>query len=199
MNATTAAAEPRAKLNTWDVYWGLRVAECPCDVHFVSWLEENGITNKTIFHFGSGGHHYVGIRCAEPELSNNVLSITASTPEYEAFVKLAKEEPALLHRYSCYFGDIYTSNRALLPMFDVVTLFHSCEFRNEKNDAYGALTDLEVMELFVDKLNPGGHLLFYTGSFAFEPTKPLIEALEKSRPIEKVGLFKTLLVYAKKG
>lgn len=188
-----------AVLNTWDVYWGLRVAECPCDVHFVEWLEDNAIQGKTIYHMGSGGHHYVGIRCAEPELNNAVLSITASTPEYEAFVKLAKEQPALLHHYSCYFGDIYTSNPKLLPEFDVVTLFHACEFRNEKNDAYGALTDLEVMELFVDKLNSGGHILFYTGSFAFEPARPLIAKLEQSRAVEKIGLFKTLLVYRKKG
>lgn len=187
-----------AALNTWDVYWGLRVAECPCDVHFVEWLEENAVRDSTIFHFGSGGHHYVGIRCAEPELNNSVLAITASTPEYEAFIKLVKEQPALTHHYSCYFGDIYTSNRKLLPTFDVVTLFHSCEFRNEKNDAYGALTDLEVMELFVDQLKPGGHLLFYTGSFAFEPTRPLIEKLETTRAVEKIGLFKTLLVYRKR-
>ncbi len=137
-----------AVMNTWDVYWGLRVSECPCDVHFVEWLEENGVSGKTIYHMGSGGHHYVGVRCAEPELDNRVLSITASTPEYEAFIKLAKEQPALLHHYTCYFGDIYTSHADLLPTFDVVTLFHACEFRNEKNDAYGALTDLQVMELF---------------------------------------------------
>lgn len=187
-----------AVMNTWDVYWGLRVAECPCDVHFVEWLEDNEVRGKTIYHMGSGGHHYVGIRCAEPALDNAVLSITASTPEYEAFIKLAKEQPALLHHYSCYFGDIYTSNPTLLPEFDVVTLFHACEFRNEKNDAYGALTDLQVMEMFVDRLRPGGHILFYTGSFAFEPARPLIEKLETTRPVEKVGLFKTLLVYRKK-
>ncbi len=125
-------------------------------MHFVEWLEENGVTGRTIYHMGSGGHHYVGVRCAEPELDNRVMSITASTPEYEAFIKLAKEQPALLHHYTCYFGDIYTSHADLLPPFDVVTLFHACEFRNEKNDAYGALTDLEVMELFVDKLSPAG-------------------------------------------
>lgn len=186
-------------LNDWDGFWGLRVAECPCDVHFVEWLEENAVTGKSIFHFGSGGHHYVGIRCAEPELDNAVLSINASVPDYDAFMKLAKEQPALLHHYTCYFGDIYTTNPKLLPDFDVVTLFHSCEFRSEKNDAYGAKTDLEVMQLFVDKLHVGGHVLFYTGSFAFEAAKPVIAALETTRAIERVGLFKTLLIYVKTG
>ncbi|MGL4975800.1 MAG: hypothetical protein ACRC56_10930 [Bosea sp. (in: a-proteobacteria)] len=184
-------------LNTWDVFWGLRIEQCPCDVHFVEWLEENAITNKTIYHFGSGGHHYVGIRCAEPELNNPVLSITASTPEYESWIKLAKDQPELTKMYSCYFGDIYTSNARLLPRFDVVTLFHSCEFRNEKNDAYGALTDLEVMQLFTDQTEVGGYILFYTGSFAFASAEPIIAEWAKTRGVEKVGLFKTLLVYRK--
>ncbi len=185
-------------LNTWDAFWGLRIAECPCDVHFVEWLEAQSITGKTIYHFGSGGHHYVGIRCAEPELGNAVLSITASPKEYDAFVKVATEHPALTKTYSCYFGDIYTSNRALLPRFDVVTLFHSCEFRSEKNDAYGALTDLEVMQLFTDQTDVGGHILFYTGSFAFDRAEPIIAQWEKTRNVEKIGMFKTLLVYAKR-
>ena len=40
-------------------------------------------------------------------------------------------------------------------------------------------------------------MLFYTGSFAFESAGPVIASLEKSRAVEKVGLFKTLLVYRK--
>jgi hypothetical protein len=187
-----------AAMNIWDVFWGLRIAECPCDVHFVEWLEDRKITGKTIYHFGSGGHHYVGIRCAEPEFGNAVLSITASPKEYEAFVKLATDYPALTKTYSCYFGDIYTSNRALLPRFDVVTLFHACEFRSERNDAYGALTDLEVMNLFTDQTQAGGYILFYTGSFAFETARPIIAEWEKRQDVEKIGLFRTLLVYRRR-
>jgi len=184
-------------LNIWDAYWGLRVEQCPCDVHFVEWLEETGVTGKTIYHFGTGGHHYVGIRCAEPELNNAVLGITASPQEYDAFVKLATQNPTITKTYSAYFGDIYTSNPKLLPRFDVVTLFHSCEFRSEKNDAYGALTDLEVMQLYTDLTEPGGFILFYTGSFAFSWAEPVIAQWAASRPVEKVGSFKTLLVYRK--
>ncbi|MGL4729304.1 MAG: hypothetical protein ACRCWO_11165 [Bosea sp. (in: a-proteobacteria)] len=184
-------------LNTWEAFWGLRIEQCPCDVHFVEWLEENAITGKVIYHFGSGGHHYVGIRCAEPEFNNAVLSITASPQEYDAWIKLAKDEPEITKHYSCYFGDIYTSNAKLLPRFDVVTLFHSCEFRSEKNEAYGALTDLEVMQLFTDQTDIGGHILFYTGSFAFEAAKPIIAEWEKTRSVKRVGEFKTLLVYTK--
>ena len=46
-----------AAMNIWDVYWGLRVEQCPCDVHFVEWLEELGLTGKRVYHFGTGGHH----------------------------------------------------------------------------------------------------------------------------------------------
>ena len=38
-----ATAAPR--LHYWDASWDLRVAECPCDVHFVEWLDENRITD----------------------------------------------------------------------------------------------------------------------------------------------------------
>lgn len=186
-------------LNIWDVYWGLRVGDCPCDVHFVEWLEEQGLRDKTIYHFGTGGHHYVGIRCAEPELNNAVLGITASPKEYDAFVKLAIDNPSLTKTYSAYFGDIYTSNARLLPEFDIVTLFHSCEFRSEKNDAYGALTDLEVMRLFTERTNPGGFILFYTGSFAYATAEPIIADWAKSSPVEEIGLFKTLRVFRKAG
>ena len=85
--------QDKTQMNIWDVFWGLRIEQCPCDVHFVEWLEEQQLAHKTIYHFGSGGHHYVGIRCAEPELNNSVLSITASPKEYEAFIKLAIDHP----------------------------------------------------------------------------------------------------------
>ena len=48
-------------MHFWDAYWGLRVKECPCDVHFVDWLRSTGVKGATIYHFGSGGHHIVGV------------------------------------------------------------------------------------------------------------------------------------------
>ncbi len=44
-----------ATMNIWDVYWGLRVDQCPCDVHFVEWLEEEGLTGKRIYHLARAG------------------------------------------------------------------------------------------------------------------------------------------------
>ena len=39
----------------------------------------------------------------------------------------------MLRTYNAVFGDIYLLNAKLLPVFDVVTLFHLCEFRGERD------------------------------------------------------------------
>ncbi|HEY8382558.1 MAG TPA: hypothetical protein VIL09_10450 [Microvirga sp.] len=191
-----------AALHFWDASWDLRPHECPCDVDFVEWLDANGIRDSAIYHFGTGAHHHVGIECAAPERRNAVLGITAAPQEYESFVKLAIERPDVLRHYNAVFGDIYLLNRRLLPVFDVVTLFHLCEFRGDKNDAYGALTDLEVTQLLTDHTRPGGYILFFPGSFAFDradhSAKDVIAEWEESAGVEKLGMFKSLLVYRKR-
>ncbi len=192
-----------AALHYWDAYWDLREKECPCDVHFIEWLDQNRIMDSTIYHFGTGGHHHVGIECARETRRNAVLGITAAPQEYEKYVELAIQRPDVLRYYNAVFGDIYLINERLLPTFDVVTLFHICEFRGEKNDAYGALTDLEVTNLLTDKTRPGGHILFFTTSFAFDREGPMsgkrvIAQWEKERDVERVGEFKSLLVYRKR-
>ena len=54
------------------------------------------------------------------------------------------------------------------------------------------LTDLEVANLLTDKTRPGGHILFFTSSFAFAwdgpmSAKKVIAQWEKERPVERVG------------
>jgi hypothetical protein len=100
--------------------------------------------------------------------------------------------------YKTFFGDIYQLDARLLPEFEVVTLFHLCEFRTEKNDEYGALTDRQVTDMLTDKTKPGGYILFYTGSYAFDKAQGVIAGWEKDKPVEKVGLYESLLVYRKK-
>jgi hypothetical protein len=182
-------------MHFWDAYWGLRVKECPCDVHFVEWLRSTGVTGATIYHFGSGGHHHVGVECARDDGNNVVVSVTASPQEYDDYVKLLIEHPEVSKSYLCYFGDIYTVNARLLPTFDIVTLFHLCEFRSEKNDAYGARTDLQVGVELCKATKPGGFVLFYTGSFAFDAAKPKIAELVAKGLIEPAGMYETLEVY----
>ena len=53
------------------------------------------------------------------------------------------------------------------------------------------------MQLFTDQTDAGGHILFYTGSFAYEAAKPIIEDWARSRPVEEIGEFKTLRVFRK--
>lgn len=192
-----------ATMNIWDDNWDFRPAECPCDVDFIAWLDANQVTDQTIYHFGTGGHHHVGMECADPKRRNDVLGITAAPQEHQSFVQLAIARPEVLRHYTCVFGDIYLINPKLLPAFDIVTLFHLCEFRGDKNDAYGAFTDREVLDILTDKTRPGGHILFFPSSFAFDwqgPTsaKDVIAEWEKEHDVERVGPFKSLLVYRKR-
>jgi len=182
------------KLNIYDDNWETRGE---CDIHLIEWLDEKRITDAAIYHFGTGGHHYVGIECAKPERRSSVLGITASPQEYRNYVRLVIGRPEVLRYYNAVFGDIYLLNEKLLSTFDLVTLFHICEFRGPQTDAYGGLTDLAVTNLLTDKTRPGGYILFYTSSFAFAKAKTVIAQWEKERPVERVGEYKSVLVYRK--
>ena len=187
------------KMFYYSAAWPLIVEMCPCDVHFTEYLEARGIENKTIFHFGTGSHHHVGIRCHENGSNNAVLGITASVEEAQAYVQLAIENPKLSKSYKAFFGDIYMLEARLLPEFDVVSLFHLCEFWGpEMVAAYGAMSDLEMLNLLTDKTRPGGLILFYMKSMAYDRAQPVIAQWEKVRKVERVEEFKTLLVYRKK-
>ena len=188
----------RPVLNTWGYAWDLDVDQCPCDVHFIEWLDENRIAEAAIYHFGTGSHHTVGIACADPKRRNAVLGITANTDEHRAFVELAIARPDVLRHYNVVFGDIYLLNAKLLPVFDVVTLFHLCEFRSERTDAYGGLTDREVLDVLTERTRPGGHILFFSGSFAFDAAERVIAEWEQERPVERVGTYKSLVVYRRR-
>ena len=197
------AAPADEELHYWDAYWDHRPHDCACDDDFVTWLDENGIRDAAIFHFGTGGHHLVGIACAEPQRRNAVLGITASPEEYESFIRLAIARPAVLRHYNAVFGDIYLLNDRLLPAFDIVTLFHLCEYRTEKNDRYGALGDDALVRLLTARLRPGGFMLFFPGSYAWrranDSAADIVTEWAASHDVEEVGRFRSLLVYRKRG
>jgi hypothetical protein len=186
------------QMNYWTDKWDLDEKVCPCDVHFNDWVAKQRLRNKTIYHFGTGTHHIVGIKQAARK--NRVLAITASKEEYASYIELVTANAAVAHYYVAYFGDIYLSKRELLPNFDVVTMFHICEFffPNTASKEYGGLTDAKLLDLFTEKTNKGGHILFYTQSMGWDKTKPLIAKWEKKAPVKRVGEYKTLLVYRKK-
>jgi hypothetical protein len=189
------------KMNYWTDKWDLHEDVCPCDVHFNEWVAQEKLTGKQIYHFGTGTHHVIGREQAENGSGNTVLAITASIEEYEAYIKLVSENSRVARNYIAYFGDIYLTNPKLLPdSFDVVTMFHICEFffPNTASPEYGGMTDLKVLNLFADKTKPGGHILFYTRSMGADKTKEILPQWEKANKVERVGEFKTLLVYRKK-
>jgi hypothetical protein len=142
------------QLNYWNQTWSLDEAQCPCDLHLVEYLEEKAAKGKSVFHFGTGNHHIVGLKLAENGSNNAVLGITASPQEYDDYVELLIKNPRLGHTYKAYFGDIYQLDARLLPEFDYAALFHVGEFRTPENDAYGALTDLEMTYMLADKMRP---------------------------------------------
>jgi hypothetical protein len=187
-------------MNFWDDKWDLHVDVCPCDVHFNEWVEAQKLTGKSIYHFGTGTHHIIGIRQAQNGSGNRVFAITASKGEYEAYIDLVTEHAKVAKSYVAYFGDIYLTDPALLPDFDIVTMFHLCEFShpNTGSAEYGGLTDRALLDLMTGKTHAGGYLLFYTQSKDFHVAEPLIAEWARTSAVERVGEFKTLLVYRKR-
>jgi hypothetical protein len=189
------------KMNFWDAKWDLDEAQCPCDIHFNDWIEAEKLTGKTIYHFGTGKHHLVGLRQAGNGSNNAVFGITASPEEYDAYIKLVTARPQISKSYLCYFGDIYLTNPRLLPELDIVALFHLGEFIHETTTSpeYGGVSDLALTRLLLKKTRPGGNLLIFTGSFAHDKAEAVAAQLEQAGEVAFVGAFKTLLVYRKVG
>ena len=185
------------KMNYWDQKWDLHEDICPCDVHFNDWIEAQGIVGKTIYHFGTGTHHVVGVRQAE--LGNAVFAITASKEEYDAYVALAADNSRVAKSYLAYFGDVYLSNPKLLPEFDIVTMFHLCEFLhpNTTSAEYGGVDDRGLLDMMTAKTRPGGHILLYRDSNGRGATQALVPAWQNEQRVERLDDFKTLQVYRK--
>jgi len=61
----------------------------------------SSLSDKTIFHFGTGNHHLVGLANLERNEAdrNWILAITASPGEYESYMKLLEVDPALFRWY----------------------------------------------------------------------------------------------------
>jgi SAM-dependent methyltransferase len=178
-------------------FWTLQ-NNCPCDIEFLEYLQRSPIESKTIFHFGTGGHHIVGLENQEFDHPNEIIGITASAPEHRAYIKLVLKNAALAKYYKVLFADIYSLTANILPMFDIVTLFHLCEFYFPENTASIHHNDTSLVQLFLDKLNPNGRLLFYTGSSEWGRAQPIVQALELAGKIQQSETYKTLLVYTKK-
>ena len=176
--------------------WPLRPERCPCDLDFVDYLRARRITDKTIFHFGTGAHHVVG-RANHRDRANHVLAITASPDEHAAYIELVLGDPEVATKYQVLFADIYCLDPDLLPALDVVTLFHLHEFYRPEHAAYARFDDRSLLAMLCGRLRDEGRVLFYRGSDGFPATKRTIaDAVDRAllRPLEQWG---SLLVYGR--
>ena len=200
------------ELNYSEQSWPLRTSDCPCDVHFVEYLAETNAKGKSIFHFGTGGHHLVGKDNHERGNPNEILGITASKDEHEAYVDFIVRNPVASNYYKVLFADIYTLSPKLLPTFDLVTLFHLAEFYDDYqlwgngpmpasrklNSEYARLNDMALVTMFGEMLNPGGKLLFYKRSDAFldkpYPAATLVNELMSQGRLVIEGEYESLMI-----
>jgi SAM-dependent methyltransferase len=178
--------------------WALDSVSCPCDLQLSEYLQQLNVTDRSIFHFGTGVHHLVGRENQQLAQPNQILAITASHPEHEAYVKLVLQEREIEQNYKVLFNDIYTLDARNLPNFDIVTLFHLCEFYLPAQAIFLRHDDRSLLAMFVEKLNPGGMLIMYDRSNNWPEAQLLIEALIASMVIEPVDTYKNLRTYRRK-
>jgi hypothetical protein len=174
--------------------WPLLPQICPCDIHFCEYLKERRVRKRAIFHFGTGGHHVVGRCNRKHALENDIVAITASPSEHASYVRQIIREPSIGSRYKVLFADIYNLNAACMPTFDLITLFHLCEFV-ELPSARRQLDDAGVLDLFLSKATPRGRLLFYSRSAGSLETRPLIDRAVANGRMCFEEQYKSLLVY----
>lgn len=195
--AIDVASKRSMRLNDWNDTWPLSEEDCPCDLHFLEYLDERHVCGKAIFHFGTGEHHILGIENARRPFENRnyILGVTASKKEHEAYVQLILNRARLAVYYKVMFVDIYTMTSRLLPLFDIVTLFHLCEFYDPVRSRYAPLDDAKLLRMFLSKLKLNGRILFYTGSSHFDRARSIIDAFVKRGWLRKTANYKTLEVY----
>lgn len=177
--------------------WTLQPGCCSCDIEFVEYLKQFNIQGETIFHFGTGEHHFIGLQNQSFDRPNEILGITASAREHEAYIQLVLKNTGLSKYYKVLFADIYTMTANALPMLDIVTLFHLCEFYIPQNAHLVHQNDESLLQLLLDKLNPNGKIFFYLGSRGWQTAQPIVQAFEAAGKIQQVDKYKSLLVYTK--
>lgn len=190
-------AQP-ARMHFVHFSWPLRPAKCPCDVDFCEYLRERQIGGKSIFHFGTGGHHIVGLRNAAAPVANDILGLTLSPPEHASYVRRVIRNPALGKHYKVLFADLYSLSAQVLPTFDVVSLFHLGEF-SDASRAGQRMNDAQVLSLFRSRLAPGGIVLFYPGSDGYPRLRPLLADEVAAGRLSLVENYRSLAIYRRTG
>ena len=161
----------------------------------MEYLQANEVKDKIIFHFGTGEHHLLGKTNFEAGGPNEILAITASQKEYDMYVELIINNPLAAKTYEIIFGDVYTLTPHIIPNFDLVTLFHLCEFYDEEMSAYAQLNDTSLLALFLSKLNSGSQIFIYKESSHYRKARTIIENFVNQGRMRQVDEYKSLLAY----
>lgn len=170
--------------------WPLWERMCSCDLHFCDFLQERNIRSKSIFHLGTGGHHVVGLRNRSEGAGNVILGVTVSPDELKRYVKLVIRDPLLGRSYKVLFADVHDLQAASLPSFDLVTLFHLCEFSS--TTPCHLLSDEGVFDLLTSKLASGGLVALYRKSLGYRRLQPIVEAAMARGALEYLEDYKSL-------
>jgi hypothetical protein len=186
-------AQPE-RLNYFTEAWPLLEDICPCDIHFLEYLERHAERGRRIFHFGTGEHHILGRRNHALGAPNEILALTLSPEEHQQYVEFVINSPRAARSYKVIFADIYTLTSSFVRNFDLVTLFHLCEYYSEKQRAYAPLDDTSLLELFVENLNLGGRIFFYEGSWGYEKTSRIITRFVDAGRLRIEKRFMSLIV-----
>ena len=184
-------------LNVYRKFYELNYQECPCDVDFIDYLIHKNYKNKNIFHYGTGGHHFIGIKNFTQNLNNDILGITAQKDEYISYIDLIIKTPKININYKVLFTDIFNINQNTIPNFDIITLFHHGEYYDPIKNNYSKLNETSLLELMINKLNPNGIICFYKRSAGQHKSNSIINTFIENNILVKIEEFKSIIIYKK--
>lgn len=161
--------------------WPYQPDKCPCDDHFIEYLE-NLDPNNVVLHMGTGLHHKVGMYCASRGMAS--LGLTASVDEV-----LTYYEMAWCPSYQIIFGDIYHLDVRTIPYPSIISLFHLGELVY----MFGDINENAIKNLLKRSV-PKGLAFFYTKSSAWDRAIKTVENFEESKLLEPIDVYKDLLI-----
>lgn len=184
------------------------------DKDIASYLLEEEPGGLNVFHFGTGGHHHVGLtNHARADTPDKVIAITASPAEFQSYIELCLEDGSLGRDYLVLFGDIYNLQPQILPELDVASMPHLGEYYdptrsieygltvegwNIDRSRYTTMNDTTLLELVARKLVPGGRLIIHVHSNGSEIATKVLDDFVRVRKVFKyTKAYKTLAIYTK--
>lgn len=183
------------------------------DKDIASYLLEEEPGGLNVFHFGTGGHHHVGLTNHARETPDKIVAITASPAEFQSYIELCLEDGSLGRDYLVLFGDIYNLQPQALPPLDVASMPHLGEYYdptrsieygltvegwNIDRSRYTAMNDTTLLELVARKLVPGGRLIIHVHSNGSEIAAEVLDDFVRVRKVFKyTKAYKTLSIYTK--